>query len=224
MNKIQFLKGFKAFDPFTYLLLHMNGGNGSTTYSDSSMYMRTVTVYGNTVQSTSQVKFGTSASSHDGSGDYLSIGGINPGTAAFCFEAWVYITNTGRTNILFSYGGSNETINNGFVVSTNTGLILYASGNQIAASGVGGSAWHHIALVGNGGASGSRTLKLYLDGTQVGSTKTTDYNYTGQTIWVGANEDSSSECMLGYIDDVRISVGVERYTSNFTPTTIEISA
>ena len=203
-------------DPYTHLLLHMDGGNGSTVYTDSSIYARAVTRYGNAVQSTAQIKFDVSSSYHDGVGDYLSISGIVIGAAAFCFEGWFFRSNSIHNDHFFSYGGSGAEIASGFLVgSNNTNFYVYAGGYQIAATTIAASGWHHIALVGNGGANGSRNLKLYLDGTQIGLTKTVDYNYS-QTLLIGVDASGPTEGQQGYIDEVRISIGTERYTGNFT--------
>jgi len=55
------------------LLLHMNGTDGSTTFTDSSSGNRTVTGNGNAAISTDQFKFGGSSYEGDGSGDAKSV-------------------------------------------------------------------------------------------------------------------------------------------------------
>ena len=52
------------------LLLHLNGSNGSTTFTDSSSNGLTVTRGGNVTISTAQAKFGGASAVFDGSGDY----------------------------------------------------------------------------------------------------------------------------------------------------------
>lgn len=81
--------------------------------------------------------------------------------------------------------------------------------------------WHHIALARSGSA-----LKLFVDGTQAGA----DISYSG-TIYAGTgtlrvgNVSADSYAGNAYFDDVRITKGVARYTSNFaTPTATFISA
>lgn len=205
-----------ALDSRTHLLMHMDGTNGSNVYVDSSLYARTISVTGNAVQSTARYKFGSASTLHDGDADYLSISGINFGTGAFCIELWMYLTSNSTTDYVLSYGGSNEASTAGFGVRVSTTLGLYASANLITGSAVSLNTWHHLAIVGNGGADGNRNIKMYLDGSQVGSTYAVNYNYTGKTLIIGANEDSTSQCIFGNTDEVRVSVGTERYTGNFT--------
>ncbi|MEA4869892.1 MAG: LamG domain-containing protein [Christensenella sp.] len=206
-----------SIDPYTVLLLHMDGENGSTAFVDSSPYARAVTAAGGVEQSTARAKFGAASSLHDGDSDYLVVTGIAPGTGAFCIEMWVYITTSDAANYVVSYGGTNETATSGFAAKVTDAFTFYASAARITATALSLNAWHHIAIVGNGGANGSRTIKLYSDGNQAGSTYTTDYNYTGKDLWIGANEDSGGQCLFGHIDEVRISIGTERYTGSFTP-------
>jgi len=201
-------------DANTLLLLHMDGNNDGTTFVDEAG--NTVNRYGNTKTSTAQKKFGTASALFDGNADYLTISGITIGTGAFTIDFWYY--RTGSTGLAISYGGSNA----GFVIymhSSGTGL--YAGGNRITGSATSGNAWHHCALVGNGSADGSRNIKMYIDGSLIG-TWTTNYNYT-KTFMVGANEAATSECFQGYIDEVRYS-NIARWTSNFTPPTAEYAA
>jgi hypothetical protein len=80
-----------------------------------------------------------------------------------------------------------------------------------------GGAWHHVAVVRNGTA-----WALYVDGTS-----------RSANTWSGAISDIAGAVRIGqdqfygrdfngYIDDLRITKGVARYTSNFTPPTAEL--
>jgi hypothetical protein len=80
------------------------------------------------------------------------------------------------------------------------------------------SAWHHIAVTRSGSS-----LRIFIDGTQTGTTNTTlgtasidnaiaDYR-------VGSTTDNDLY-FNGYIDDLRVTRGVARYVANFSvPTT-----
>ena len=97
-----------SFNNVSYLL-HMDGTNGSTTFTDSSNNAVAVTAHGATL-STSQVKFGTAAGSFNGS-SYISIpdsANVEIGASDFTFESWVYINSySGSLILLMSKRGGN---------------------------------------------------------------------------------------------------------------------
>ena len=72
-----------------------------------------------------------------------------------------------------------------------------------------------MALVRN-----STSLTLYQNGISVGSaTNSTNFSNTSIT-GIGGNASGSTGYPInGYIDDLRITKGYARYTSNFTPPT-----
>jgi hypothetical protein len=78
--------------------------------------------------------------------------------------------------------------------------------------------WYHVALSGDDGS-----YKLFLNGTQEGSTFTgsstngTTNKYIGTFYWSGLG--GAVRLWNGYIEDFRITKGLARYTSNFTPPT-----
>ena len=63
----------------------------------------------------------------------------------------------------------------------------------------------------------SGNQRVFLDGTQTGSTYTTARNDTEDKLWIGAID--GSEYFTGYQSDIRITKGLARYTANFTPPT-----
>ena len=74
--------------------------------------------------------------------------------------------------------------------------------------------WYHTALV----LSGS-TLTYYLNGVADGSfTGVTVGNASTTNPQIG-QANTGSEMYNGYIDDLRVTRGVARYTTNFTPPT-----
>jgi hypothetical protein len=104
-------------------------------------------------------------------------------------------------SILFSGTGSNSIYGViGLDNRTGNGLIYYANGFRIIDGNTSfGSNWWYITFVGNGGANGSRNLKLYRNTIQAGSTYTFDYNFTSTTPIIGANHSSFGELMGGNI-------------------------
>lgn len=191
------------------LLLHMNGSDGSTTFTDSSSFARTVTA-SNCQISTAQSKFG-GASGLIGSttGSDLAVGPIAL-AGDFTIEcfAW-HATWEGNAVIV----GSDNT--------STYGLRFYYSSGAYRVSFVVGttypfvhtlplSTWAHVAWV----RSGS-TNTLYLNGV---STGTFSYSGTFNLNRIGSRYAVPTSYQFnGYLDEFRVTDGVARYTSNFTP-------
>ncbi len=202
------------------LLLHMNGTNGSTTFTDSSSFARTMTAVGNAQISTARSKFLGSSGLFDGSGDYVS----TPDNAAWTFagdftlEALVYPTSlaTNWSIVCHSTDGSNGWR---FLALTNGGLLFQniAAGvttlNAASSTGVVvTNAWQHVAVVRNGS-----TFTFYVNGVAVGtaSSAAAITNFTG-TLKIGITIDGASWSALGNMNGVRIS-NTARWTAAFTP-------
>jgi hypothetical protein len=96
-----------------------------------------------------------------------------------------------------------------FALSCGTGWAPANAGQAIEING-----WHHIALVRNGTA-----VKFYYDGVMKGS-GTDSTNLTATGIDIGyVFSGGAWGSFYGYIDDLRITRGLARYTANFTPPT-----
>jgi hypothetical protein len=209
------------------LLLHMDGSNGSTSFVDSSANAFTVTAVGNAQISTAQSKFGGSSALFDGTGDYLSIPDSNAfsfGSDAFTIEAWVYyVATTGSfaiasqrasTTSNASWSLSLLSSNNGPTFSYSTsGTSLTTFAKTFSFSGnVNG--WHHFAVCRSG-----NTLYFFADGTSLGTSalvSTPFYDSTAPVLVGATNSASPTSFMNGYIEELRITKGVARYTANFT--------
>jgi hypothetical protein len=203
----------------TSLLLSTTNG----AIIDNAM-MNSLKTVGNAQISTSVVKFGTGSMYFDGTGDYLkapsnsNLLSITPFTVEFWFNTTATLQYTcfiGNENI----GGFTILMNS----STSNGIIQVYNGasgliNATTTSYRDG-AWHHLALVRD--SSGSR---LYLDGTQAGSTNASQasasFDSSPPAPWsIGASLFISGRDYVGYIDELRVSK-YARYTgSSFTPPT-----
>lgn len=75
----------------------------------------------------------------------------------------------------------------------------------------------HVAICRSG-----TNLRVFLDGTQLGSTVTdsSDYSGSGQALVIGNIASFLTQAVDGSIGAVRITKGVARYTGNFTPPTV----
>lgn len=206
------------------VLLHMSGANNGTTFTDNSPRVKTVSAVGSAVTSTAQYKFEPSALYVNGDNNYVSSAynvdfNLQPGD--FTVEFWYRPAVNpafGSPKTLISYGAagapSYRVVHYATVLE---GRLFFSSSNFREVTGgitISANTWYHVALVRTtaGGA------KLYING--IGSNVNTgSFNgSTSGTLTIGANIDGSSG-MNGYIDDVRITKGVARYTANFTPPT-----
>ena len=197
----------------TRLLLHFDGTNGSTTITDSSASNLSCAAEGTAEISTAQSKFGGSSLYLDGGGCVQVTGSsLVPGTDAFTLEAWVRPTSI-NFNQLFSYRrGSNASL--AFYADNGTRANYRFGAFDAAASAYVANAWSHVALVRSGGV-----VTLYVGGVSV-ATQSGDPSITYGTLTIGAvDENDTSETFIGYIDEVRVTIGLARYTANFTPPT-----
>jgi hypothetical protein len=218
-------------DSFTKALLHCDGADASTTFTDESG--KTVTPSGNAQIDTAQSVFGGASGLFDGSGDYLTIASNSDlaiGTGKFTIDYRFRLAELpsvdGRYKSNYCHGDSN--IAGGFVTAiSQTDIITFVRDGLFKINGttsLSKDTWYHFAIVGNGGANGSRNIKIYLNGTQEGSTYTFDYDFTQLAVTIGKNPaDSVLDAFNGWLDEMRVSIGVERWTANFTPPTAAYS-
>jgi hypothetical protein len=95
------------------------------------------------------------------------------------------------------------------VDATNTNII---SGTTTIAVVV--NAWHHVAVVRQSGAT-----KIYINGVSSGTPTDTGAALINGAVplHIGAAFETGVNSFNGYIDDLRITKGIARYTANFTP-------
>jgi hypothetical protein len=185
---------------------------------DNSM-MNDLETVGNAAVSTSVKKYGAASMVFDGSGDYLKTlnngATLTLGTGDFTVEFWLY-ANTVATSYqgLIDWRPSDTSTYPAIFLNTSAVIWGKFGGAMITSSAISATTWYHVAVC----RSGSST-KMFINGTQSGSTYTDTNNYlSNTTILVGST--FANEYFNGYIDDLRITKGVARYTANFTaPTT-----
>ncbi len=205
------------------LLLHFNGTNGSTTFTDSSAYNHTPTVSGSTNISTTSPKLGSGAGLFNGTTDKLtwSHASAFTFTGDFTFEWFMKTTQTTRG---FMWGNTTGGVQNFGIeinqVANNT--ICVAAGNSFTtiinktSAGINDGNWHHIAIT----RSGS-DVRLYIDGVHVGNaTNSATWGDTGGKV-VGST--FGGNFYNGRMDELRIINGYAAYTGtgSFTPPSAE---
>jgi hypothetical protein len=170
--------------------------------------------------STAQYKYGTGSMYFDGTGDYLKVPdnlNLRMESGSFTIEFWWYPVSIASYQTLFDKGYTGA---GALLFQTGNGdgrTIIYAGGSSVITSNtaVSTNTWTHIALVRNGS-----TLTLYQNGNSVGS-NTNSTNFSNTSIMgIGGNHSGLTFYGVnGYIDDLRITKGYARYTSNFTAPT-----
>ena len=171
--------------------------------------------------STTQRKFNTSDSFYfNGSNSYLQVSNIDTvfGTGDWTIETWVYMTSvTGSRNIYDGRGSANQAIPTIYV--SNGTLYYYVNqSSRIDGGSLSADTWYHIAVARTG-----TSTKLFVNGTQVGSTYSDSANYTRDSLarsaYWGNYAGNLGGDYIGYMQNMRITKGLARYTANFTAPT-----
>ena len=215
-------------DPRTVLSLHAD----DVVVEDASCYQpKTVTLsgtLGNIAEVTDvESKFGGKSFSVPNSGSSTTAGiivtdhqDLDFGTGDFTIEMWAYRTANTYYGTLFygTYGGEFS-----LIVAPTTGLVVlnYRSSGGAQANIATGvvfplTTWQHVVVQRRG-----TNFEFYLDGVLGNTTAITGgasstVNSTGD-FYFGRTNASSALTWAGYIDEVRITKGVARYTTAFTP-------
>ena len=176
-----------------------------------------VVPHGNAKVNQSIKKFGTGSLALDGTGDYLTVASTLDfafGTGAFTLEAWVYNTGiSGSNQIIFDFRTTDPSWAPTLYLQASTNTIRLAANQTVlleTAFALLTNTWYHIAL-----SKASGNTRIFINGIQSGSTYTDSNTYIQGPITIGSRFDGTSG-FAGYIDDVRISKGIGRYTTNFT--------
>ena len=182
---------------------------------------KTVSAGGNAQHSTAQFKFGTASFLLDGTGDYVSSPTSTDfefGTGDFCIEFFFRRSRNGVQEILFDMRNVNTEVVPTIYTSTTNLLRVYINGlDRISSTTtLTTGTWYHVALA----RVGSNT-KLFLNGVQQGSTYADTNNYLARPVKFGARAYDNVNGFQGYIDEIRISKGIGRYSTTFTPTTTQ---
>jgi len=213
-----------AFTPPTAPVTAITNTSLLTNFTNGSIIdnamMNDLETVGNAQISTSVSKFGGGSMAFDGTGDYLvssNTPNITLGSGNWTMECWIYSTDTGGVKTITAKGFAT---NGGFLWWVQSGELrirLYdTSGGQVniaSAVVINANTWYHVAAVRN-----ANTVTLYVNGTSVASDTFTSALTSASNFEIAAYNGGTGN-FQGYIDDLRITKGYARYTSNFTPPT-----
>lgn len=202
-------------DAFTVLLMHCDGADNSTSFSDSSASGHTLTANGDAKITTANKVFGTGALTLGGANGFVSIPDSANWdfTGDFAIDLRVRPTSFGNTTLISNYAGAGS----GWSIQINSGTTLrFGWGDTVVISAtvsLSTNTWYHVAVTRSGSS-----VRLFLNGTQVGSTATSSTSFSGTTtqVRIGALP-GVGQYFVGKMDEIRVSKGNARWTSNFTP-------
>jgi hypothetical protein len=192
-----------------------------------SAEMNDLQTVGSAQSTTSVVKYGNSSLSFDGSTSYLYSVNNPPlyltSSTPFTIEGWVYFNVIAEQYVLSNWIAAS----NGYAIATGVSSfannqLCFFDGNiwRACTSTVSSGTWYHFAVSSSGTASGTY---LYLNGVSqiAGFTCSSLINNTTSPFFVGSYTTSGSESLNGYLSDVRITNGYNRYPNGttFTPPT-----
>lgn len=220
--------GGYGVDEYTKLMLHCNGDDGSTTFTDDCWYAKTITANNGASIDTAKAKFGSASGLFQASADYLNVthNDFDIGSSLFTIDLWVWVNSVvARTGLLCTLQtvpanrlgwtislATPTTVTFRYYTAGNTNHeINRSSGDDFA------GAWHHVAVVKKG--TGASDLGIAING----SFEWFDGNFTiasSNTLCIGREfADYDGYYLNGWLDEIRFSLGVARWTADFDPTT-----
>ena len=143
----------------------------------------------------------------DGTNDYVSVPSstsFNFGTGDFTVEMWVYPTSVKSFSLLDFRINETNPNGNAFVIATSTSSPLYAwvvyqGGNQIVGSVMVANQWVQL-VVNRVGTS----VKMFLNGVQIGSTWTTSNTFTDGAFVLGTDYPLNARFFQGNVSTIKV--------------------
>ena len=203
-------------DPaLTLALLHFDGANNSTVFTDSSTFNQTVSVVTGTPKiSTAMSKFGGSSLYLDGSSSIKipNNANLNLGTGVFTIEFWFYLLSLPSSDAFFLHkmgtpqqiiaiSGTSKKVYSGFLYGTAMSTTVITAGT-----------WYHFAVVRE---TENGVIKQYVNGVDEGAIILSGSVDNAGDLTISSGGSSR---VTGYIDEFRYRREAV-YTTNFTPPT-----
>lgn len=199
--------------------LLVNFTNGGVIDRASTVNLETL---GNAQISTGVKKYGTGSISFDGSSKILTTSMRLPAIAEnedFTVEAWIYPTTVTADSTLYCIATPRVGSGNWYFGIYYGKLFCYdESISTFYGNGsITPNTWQHVAYTRQG-----TTHRLFLNGVNTDTKTSAAQAHPSKNLAIGAADSSKvtvSQPYYGYMDDFRITKGVARYTTGFTPPT-----
>lgn len=227
--------GVPGNDSFTKSLLHLDGANGGTSFPDvnaggSAKTWTATNTFGTSTTTTANPKFGTASLITSNTVTFISTPyspEFDLTTSDFTIDFWFNNNNAPG-------GGSSGIVGNPLTASlsladttwyfmrtgtSGSSSIQFTVGNGSTISQINGTtnilgnAWHHIAVTRAGGV-----IRYFIDGVQQGSNLSwASIPIKAAPITIGVPYTNAGGIPNAMYDEFRLSVGIARWTTNFTP-------
>lgn len=208
-----------GIDTDVKLMLHFDGSDSGTTFTDSSAGAHTMTAVGTAVTDTDRKYFGTASGLMDGNSDYVTAADhadFDLDNVDFTLDFWVYLTTSQYQGIFSQITDVDADHEDCYLFAIDDSeqpfFSVYVDGSATtvtATSSVSLNTWTHVAFVRSSG-----TLTIYIDGISSGSGAVGDIADQTSTLRVGYSE-FGSYYLAGSIDELRWSLGKARWTTDF---------
>lgn len=209
----------RSNNPTLTALLHFEGANGSTTYTDEKGHTFT-TIAADTAISTTKSKFGSASfnrtSNPTSGGIYSNSADFAPGTGDFTVGGWVWCpTGTRGTLVVLKSdalaGGSGGDLT--LMWEDHATTYCRINSVDLVLNGLGwDSNWHHIEMTRSG-----TDVRLFKDGVQVGATASSSFDINDTYLQIGGGLSGYQLRTGSYIDEFYFIKGLAWHTANFTP-------
>lgn len=219
----------------TTLLLHMNGSDNGTIFTDSSTFEKTI-INNGAITKTNQYKFnGSSGYFNDASSlQTTNLSTISSAefdgttsmdadlielSADYTVECWVYLTNQISNPCIIGY--ADDGINTQLIRILNGKLYYYSDGISIIGSTtIALNKWCHLAVT-----KSNDTVRIFVNGVLNGSAIKVSSDFVK---YIGKLGTTSSGTLMyplmGNVSNVRVVNGTALYTSSFIPSMMPLNS
>jgi hypothetical protein len=231
MSNVRIVKGTAVytanFTPPTAPLTAISGTSLLLNFTNAGVLDATgkndLETVGNAQISTAQSKWGGASIAFDGTGDWLrtpTSPNLDMGTGDLTIEGWFYLTATVAVDYRMIVSDATNGNNYVAIRSGGTGgqLEINVNGTSFRLNlnnSVTINTWFHLAVTRYSG-----TWYGFVNGASLGSNASAAaFNLGNGGMFVGRFGGATAYEWPGYMDDLRITKGVARYTAAFTPPT-----
>ncbi len=199
-----------------------NNANNAT-FLDSSANNFALTRVGATTQgSFSPFSSGQWSYISDNVGDYARVpssAALAMGTGDFTIEVWTYFYAVPANSFLYDQRIAAGSLSPFINIASTATIFGFGATNAISSTVIiSAGVWTHIAV-----SRVSGVTRLFMGGTQIGSSYTDTNNYVANLLTLGARWDLAN-LMQGFMSNLRVLKGTGLYTTNFVPPTEPLTA